>query len=160
MKREPSILAHSLRVVALIIILVSLVTFTTVGYSVYADVSSLTNTLGGRSPNSAINAKTVVKGSAATVYLNVTLANTGLYPTHLSLICLPPVESGITCTSPSITVLPGKSQTLHFMMTVENYPQSAAGGLHVDGQVEVALEPFASMNLTVDLGDLLARGGA
>ncbi len=160
MKREPSILAHSLRVVALVIVLVSLVTFATVGYSVYADVSSLTNTLGGGSPTSAIAAKTVIQGSAAVVYLNVTLANTGLYPIILSLVCLPQAGNGVACTSPSITVLPGQSQTLHFMMTVENYSRSAAGGLHVDGRVGVALEPFASVNLTVDIGSLVARGGA
>ncbi|MGP8124697.1 MAG: hypothetical protein ACLQEQ_02365 [Nitrososphaerales archaeon] len=160
MKREPSILAHSLRVVALVIILVSLVTFSTVGYSVYTDVSSLTSTLGGGSPTSAITAKTVIRGTAATFYLNVTLTNTGLYPIILSLVCLPSAGSGIACTSPSIMVLPGEFQTLHFKMTVENYSQSAAGGLHVDGQVGVVLEPFASMNLTVDLGALVARGGA
>jgi hypothetical protein len=160
LKREPSILAHSLRAVALVITLVSLVTFSTVGYTAYADVSDVLNTVGGGAPTSAITAKTIVQGSAATVYLNVTLANKGLYPIILSLTCLSPEESGITCTSPSIKVLPGQSQTLHFVMTVENYIQSAAGGLHVDGRVEVALEPFASIAVAVDLGSLIAQGGA
>ena len=41
MKREPSILAHSLRAVVLVITLVSLVTFSTVGYTAYADVSDV-----------------------------------------------------------------------------------------------------------------------
>lgn len=159
MKREPSILASSLRAVALVITLVSLVTFSTVGYSAYVDVSNVINTVGGGSPTSAITANTVVQGSAATVYLNVTLANKGLYPISLSLTCLPPGASGITCTSPSIRVLPGQSQTLHFVMTVRNYPQFVAGGSHVDGQVVVALEPFASISVTVNLGTLVARGG-
>jgi hypothetical protein len=159
LKREPSILAHSLRAVVLVIILVSLVTFSTVGYTAYADVSNVLNTVGGGAPTSAITAKTVVQGSVAIVYLNVTLANKGLYPILLSLTCLPPEESGISCTSPSIRVLPGQSQTLHFTMTVENYVQSAAEGLHVDGQVKVALEPFASIAVAVDLGSLIAQGG-
>jgi hypothetical protein len=159
LKREPSILARSLRAVTLVIALVSLITFSTVGYTVYADVSNVFNTVRGGAPTSAITAKTVVQDSAELVYLNVTLANKGLYPIILSLACLPPERNGITCTSPSITVLPGQSQTLHFMMTVENYSQSAAGGLHVDGQVVVALEPFASIAVTVDLGNLVAQGG-
>ena len=143
---------------ALVIILVSLVTLSTVGYSAYADVSNVVNTIGG-SQTSTITAKTVIQGSAATVYLNVTLANKGLYPIVLSLACLPPSGSGITCTSPSIMVLPGQSQTLHFVMTVENYPQFVAGGKHIDGQVVVTLEPFASITVAVDLGTLVAQGG-
>ena len=144
---------------ALVITLVSLVTFSTVGYTVYADVSDTLNAVKGGTSTSAIAAKTVVQGSAAVIYLNVTLANKGLYPIVLSLTCLSPEESGITCTSPSITVLPGQSQTLHFMMTVKNYIQSATGGLHVDGQVKVTLEPFASIAVAVDLGSLIAQGG-
>jgi hypothetical protein len=145
--------------VALVITLVSIVTFSTVGYTVYADVSDILNTVGGGTPTSAIAARTVVQGSAAVIYLNVTLANKGLYPIALSLTCLSPEESGITCTSPSITVLPGQSRTLHFIMAVENYIQSATGGLHVDGQVEVTLEPFASIAVAVDLGSLIVHGG-
>lgn len=159
MKREPSILAHSLRAVVLVITLVSLVTFSTVGYSAYADVSNVLNAVKSGSPTSAITAETVVQGSAATVYLNVTLANKGVYPVILSLTCLPPEKSGIACNSPSITVLPGQSQTLRFVMTVENYSQSAAGGLHVDGQVQVTLWPCASVAVAVDLGTLAAKGG-
>jgi len=145
--------------VALVITMVALVTFSTVGYTAYADVSNVISTVGGGSPTPAISAKTVVQGLEATVYLNVTLANKGLYPITLSLACLPPSGSGITCTSPSIRVLPDQSQTLQFMMTVENYSQSAAGGLHVDGQVGVTLEPFASIAVAVDLGTLAAHGG-
>ena len=160
MKREPSILARSLRAVALVITLVVVVSFATIGYTVYADVSNVVSTVGGGAPTSLVVAKTVVQGSATVVYLNVTLANRGLYPIALSLSCLPPVESGITCTSPSITVLPGQSQTLQFMMAVQNYSQIAAGGLHVDGQVVIALEPFASVSVAVDIGNLTTRGGA
>lgn len=160
MKREPSILARSLRAVALVITLVVVVSFATIGYTVYADVSNVVSTIGGGSQTSLVASKTVVQGSAAVDYLNVTLANKGLYPIALSLSCLSPAESGITCTSPSITVLPGQSQTLQFMMTVQNYSQIAAGGLHVDGQVVVALEPFASIAVAVDIGNLTARGGS
>jgi hypothetical protein len=160
LKREPSILARSLRAVALVIILVVLVSFATVGYTVYADVSNVVNTVGGSAPTSLVAAKTVIQGSAAVFYLNVTLANKGLYPVALSMSCLPPVESGITCNSPSITVPSGQSQTLQFTMTVQNYSQIAAGGLHVDGQVVVALEPFASIAVAVNIGNLTARGGA
>jgi hypothetical protein len=158
--REPSVLAYSLRAVALVITLVSVVTLFTVGYTAYVDASNVLNTVSGGSQTSAIAAKTVVQGLTAIVYMNVTLANSGLYPVVLSLVCLPSSGSGIICTSPSITVLPGQSQTLHFMMTVENYSQTLARGLHVDGQVKVAMEPFVSINLAVDLGTLIAGGGA
>ncbi|MGD0396955.1 MAG: hypothetical protein ABSB26_08655 [Nitrososphaerales archaeon] len=158
MKHEPSILVSSLRAVALVITLVSIVTLTTVGYSAYADVSNVINTVGGGSPATTITSETVVQGSAATVYLNVTLANRGLYPVSLSLTCLPPGGSGIACTSPSIIFLPGQSQTLQFVMTVENYSQFVAGKMRVDGQVIVTLEPFASITVAVDLGTLVARG--
>jgi hypothetical protein len=93
------------------------------------------------------------------VLFRSTLANKGLYPIILSLTCIPTKESRIICTSPSITVLPGQSQTLRFVMTVENYTQSGAGSLRVDGQVEVALEPFASIAVAVDVGTLAAQGG-
>ena len=144
---------------ALVITLVSIVTFSTVGYSAYAEVSYVLNTVNGGQPTSAVTAKTVVQGSTATVYLNATLANRGLYPITISLACLPAEESGIACTSPSITILPGQSQALRFVMTIENYSQSAAGVLHVNGQVDVALVPFASVSVAVDLGTLIARGG-
>ena len=160
MKREPSILAGSLRAVALVITLVVLVSFVTIGYTVYADVSNVVNAVGGGAPTSLIAAKAVAQGSATVFYLNVTLANKGLYPVGLSLSCLPPEESGITCTSPSITVPPGQSQTLQFTMTVQNYSQIAAGGLHVEGQMVVSLEPFVSIAVAVDLGNLTMRGGA
>jgi hypothetical protein len=158
LKREPSILASSLRSVALVITLVSIVTLSTFGYSAYADVSNVISIVGGGLPTASITAETVVQGSAATVYLNVTLANKGLYPISLSLTCLPPGGSRITCNSPSIMFLPGQSRTLHFVMTVENYSQIIAGNIHVDGQVVVALEPFASITVAVDLGNLVARG--
>lgn len=138
--------------------LVSLITFSTVGYSAYADVSNVLNTVGGSSSTSAITTKAVVQGSTEVVYLNVTLANGGLYPVDLSLACLPSDGNGIACTSPSASVLPGQSQTLHFVMTIDNYTQALAGAPRIDGQLEVTLVPFASINLTVDLGSLITRG--
>ena len=145
---------------ALAITLVVLVSFATVGYTVYADVSNVVNTIGGSAATSLVTTTTVVQGSATVFYLNVTLANKGLYPVALSMSCLPPIESGITCNSPSITISPGQSQTLQFTMRVQNYSQIAAGGLHVDGQLVVALEPFASIAVAVNIGNLTARGGA
>jgi hypothetical protein len=149
-----------LRAATLVITLMVVVSFATIGYTVYADVSNVVSTVESGGPTPLVASKIVVQGSTTVDYLNVTLANKGLYPIVLSLSCLSPVESGITCTSPSITVLPGQSQTLQFRMTVENYSQVAAGGLHVNGQVVVALEPFASIAVTVDLGNLTALGGA
>ena len=143
---------------ALAITLVVLVSFATVGYTVYADVSNVVNTVGGSAATSLVTTTTVVQGSATVFYLNVTLTNTGLYPIIITLVCQSSAGIQIVCTSPSVTVLPRQSQTLHFIMTAQNYSQSAAGGLHVDGQMEVVLEPFASVNLTVDLGTLVARG--
>ena len=158
MTREPSLLARSLRAVALAITMVALTTFSTVGYSAYVGVGSVIGTLGGDPQTPALAASTVVHGLDATVYLNVTLANEGLYPIELSMICLPQVDSRITCNSPTITVPPGESRTLSFEMTVENYSQVVTPNLRVDGQVKVSLDPFASVSARVDLGALAARG--
>ena len=160
MKREPSLIAHSFRALALVIMLVSLVAFSTVAYTAYADVSNVLDTVGNNTHTAAISSRTVVEGSGATVYLNVTLSNKGLYPIELSMACLPASGSGIACTSPSVTILPGQSQTLHLVMTIASYSQVLGGGLHVNGRVEAILEPFASINMTFDLGGLVAVGGA
>ena len=158
MKPESAFLAHSLRALALTITLITLVTLSTVGYTAYANVSDTLNLLGGNSPTSAITTKTVLLGSTTTIYLNMTLTNSGFYPVGLSLTCIPPNGSTITCNSPSIIVYPAQSKTLHFVMTIENSFQGLAGDLHVDGTLEVSLSPFASINLAVDLGSLINRG--
>lgn len=160
MNREPSILASSLRAVALVITLAVFISLVTIGYTVYADVPNVVNAVRGGAPTSLVATKAVVQGSATVFHLNVTFSNKGLYSIALSLSCLPPEESGISCTSPSITVPPGQSQTLQFTMTVQNYSQIAAGGLHVDGQMVVSLKPFISIAVAVDIGNLTAQGGA
>ncbi len=158
MKREPSPLGNSLRSVALVITLVSFVTFSTIGYSAYADLTNVLNTVHSGASSPAISSRTVIQGSAANVYLNVTLENGGLYPVALSLSCSPSAGSGTSCNSPTINVMPGQSQTLHFVMTLQNYSQSLADGLQIDGQVQVSLEPFASVNVSVNLGSLISGG--
>jgi hypothetical protein len=154
--------ARSLRAVGLAITLVSLVAFSTIIYSAYTDVSTIFSTLGSGSGSSAIAAREVVQGSTATIYLNVTMQNKGLYPIMMAISCLNSQGANVTCNSPSVTVAPGMKQTLHFVMVISGFSRTQGGtsnNIHVNGTVLLALEQFASITIAVDLGSLVQQGG-
>jgi hypothetical protein len=153
--------ARSLRAVGLAITLVSLVAFSTLIYSAYTDVTTIFSTLGSGSGSSAITARELVQGSTATIYLNVTMQNKGLYPIMMAISCPNSQGANVTCNSPSITVAPGMNQTLHFVMAIKDFSQTQGGtsNIHVNGTVLLALEQFASITVAVDLGSLAHQGG-
>jgi hypothetical protein len=154
--------ARSLRAVGLAITLVSVVAFSTIVYSAYADVSTIFSTLGSGSGSSAIAAREVVRGSTATVYLNVTMQNKGLYPVMMAISCLDSQGAKVTCNSPSVTVAPGTKQTLHFVMAINDFRTQGGtsnNNIHVNGTVLLALDQFASISIAVDLGSLAHQGG-
>lgn len=160
MKREPSTVAPSLRAVSLAVTLVSIVAFSTMAYSAYADYSGVLGVLGQSSGSPAIATRTVVQGTSATVYLNVTIPNDGLYPLGVGLSCISPGGSNqVSCSSASVTVPPGGQETLRFAMTVQNVNASSSSGIQAKGNLSLSLVPFASLNIVVDLGSLAAQGG-
>ena len=157
MKREHTTAARSLRAVALAITLVSVVTFAAVGYSAYADVSSVLNVSQTGSP--AISARTVTQGDTATVYVNVTISNEGLLPLEVAISCQG--GAGIACVTGSVTVPPGQRGTLTFQMTIEGASQfsSNPSALHINGTIRAELVPFAALSASLDLGSLFTPGG-
>jgi hypothetical protein len=157
LKTERSTAARSLRAVALAITLVSVVTFAAVGYSAYMDISSILNVSKQGSP--AITARTVVQGNSATVYVNATISNGGLFPLSVSLSCKSS-QPDVTCTPGSISVAPGQNATLKFQMTVADVSQiSSSSPLQVNGTLEASLVPFASVSVGFNLGSLYNGGG-
>ena len=156
MKREPSTVARSLRAVSLVITLVSLVAVASIAYSGFADISGVLGVVGQNPGSSGVATKTVTQGTSTTVYLNVTVPNDGLYPLTIGLSCQP--SGGITqvtCITAGVTIPPGGQQILHFAVTV---PSSAAPNIHANATLAVALEPFASFSIVIDLGRLVSRG--
>ncbi len=154
---ERSTAARSLRAVALVITLVSVVSFSALGYSAYSVASGLLGSL--QQGSSSVTVKEVQNGSSATLYVNATVLNSGLFPLRLSASCNP-AQSGITCSPASVTVSPGGSGQLRFQVRVDNTSslQGGAVGLHVNSTIGAEIVPWASLNVTLDLSQFLNRG--
>lgn len=159
MNREKSTVRSSFGAVSLAITVVSLVAFSTMAYSVYADYNGAIGIVGQQPANPGITYKTVYQGASVTVYLNVTIPNKGLYVLRVGLSCLSTSGSGVACTDASVTVPPGSEQTLHFAMTVSNPQTQGSFPAGVRGNLSLSLVPFASFNMVLDLSSLVGRGG-
>ncbi len=114
-----------------------------------------------RTGTSAVTAKTVLQGSSATVFLNVTVPNRGLLPLQASITCYPN-QTDVSCVPANMTIGPGQVGTLHFRMTVSNYAQleENPGGLRANGTLSFVLVPFAGISVSVNLGSMVHQGGA
>jgi hypothetical protein len=158
LKPEPSISSSSLRAVALAITLVSVVTFSSVLYSAYADFNGIVNNVQTGSHN--ITVTPVTSGNSATLYVNATIPNDGLFPLTVSITCSS-VQPGITCNQASITVPPKLAGELKFQVAVADVSelQNGLSGLHVNGTITAELVPFASISATIDVGSFLRQGG-
>jgi hypothetical protein len=145
LKREPSTAARSLRAASLVITVVSLVAFSTIAYSFYEDVTGVVGALGSGSQTPSITSSTVVQGTSATIYVNATIPNRGLYPLAVGLTCLPSNGSvTVTCADATVTVPPGQEQTLHFAMNLQNLNPSGPNNISVAANVTLAIEPFVT----------------
>ena len=159
MKREPSTAARSLRAASLAISLVALVAFSTMVYSVYADYTGAISIFSGSSGSTGISATAVRSGNTTTVYLNVTISNKGLYVLGVSLSCEPSAGSvSVTCADGSVTIHPGGEDTLHFVLTLTNQDGISLSGIPIKGSLSLSLQPFASLDIGVDLSSLLGQG--
>jgi hypothetical protein len=152
LKREESTVSSSLRAVSLVILLVSVVAFSTIVYSAYVDYNGVVGAVGTSQATPAVSVKTVVEGTTTSVYLNITLPNDGLYDIRIGLSCLTNTSSDVTCSDASVVIPPGEEQTLRFTMTAENQQGVLPSG--VKGNLSLSLVPFASLNLVVNLSSL------
>lgn len=159
MKHEHSIIASSLRAASLAIVLVSLVALSTIVYSIYTDYNGAIGVVGKNQAAPTVSAKTVVQGMTAKTYLNVTIPNRGLYTIRVVLSCLSNISSGVTCANASVTVPPGGEQTLHFVLTTQDFDQQGAVPAGVKANLSLSLIPFASLNIVVDLSSLVEENG-
>ena len=146
MKREPSPAASSLRAAALAITAVVLIAFATIAYSFYADYTAVAGSLGPNGRPTGISSNTVVQGTSATVYINATIPNDGLYPLAVGISCFP--SNGtitVTCSNQEVTVSPGDVQTLRFRMDLVNLSLTEPNNLSVKANVTLAIEPFVTL---------------
>jgi len=160
LKREPSTAARSLRAASLAITVVSLVAFSTIAYSFYADYEALSGGQrpGGPPPNQSV--RTVVNNTSATTYVNITVTNNGLYPLTVGLSCLSSNGSVVVkCSNSSITVPPGSKQILHFVMNLQNLSQAPPGNFTVMGDISLSLPPFVSVNIIRPIASSSEQGG-
>ncbi len=156
MKQETSPVGSSLRAATLAITLVSIVTFSTVLYSAYAEVQGVMGVLGQNSGNGVISTRTTTQNESATLYVNATLPNRGLYPLRVALSCSPAQSTNVTCQPGVVTIAPGSTGTLRFSLTSPNLSRIGAA---VPANFSVELEPFASISVSVDLSSLANRTG-
>ena len=159
MKLEQSTVACSFRAVFVAIVLVSLVTFLTIAYSVYADYNGALAIVGQNLAIANVSAEATAEGTATTVHLTLTIPNRGFYDLRVGLSCLSNTSSEVTCTGASVTVPPGGEQTLQLVFTVLNQSQQGFVPAGVKGNLSLSLIPFASLNIVVDLSSLAGEKG-
>jgi hypothetical protein len=139
-----------------VITVVSLVAFSSIAYSAWADINGVIGTVGQGPRSPAVAAETVTRGNSITLYLNVTVSNKGLYPLTIGLTCQPSSTTKLMCQQASVIIPPAGQSTLHFSMTVLNASQPS---IQANGTLSVTLQPFASVYVGVNLGSMLNQGG-
>jgi len=160
LNREPSTAARALRAVSLVITLVTVVTVSTMTYSAYADVSGFLSTLSSGS-GAGSGSHFVFTGNTATVGLNFSVQNSGLYPLSIALACSPDPNVPATCGAVSVSIPAGSTQVVVFRLTVSDLTKlkslvSAGTKLHLNGTADISLEPFATLSVNFDLGSTLS----
>lgn len=150
-----------MRAVSLAITLVSIVTFATMIYSAYQDVSGVVGIFGGKPAGSLGPLQTKVSGNTAQDGLNFTIPNNGLYPLTLRVSCSEPGGLPVSCQAVDLTVIPGQTEVVHFVILVSDVKAlramvAAGQSIHVNATASVSLEPFATLSVTFDLGPALS----
>jgi hypothetical protein len=162
MKTEPSLAERSLRSASLVITLLSVLVFSTIAYSAYADANGVLKVFGAGSSSSTapVSVTSTTQGNTTDLTFNVTLQNNGLYPIEVSGSCAStPGGLNATCNMPTTTIGPGQSTSFQFTLGVVGLSvQGAAGNepLYVD--FKVALEPFVSVSVTANLSSFIGGG--
>jgi len=141
--------------VAIAITLVSVITFSTMGYSVYREYQSLT----ASGVLKGITATTTVQGTKVVFSLNGSIPNSGLYPIDLSFTIS--AESGgqllTKSTSPAVKLMPGQNRAVNITSQIDLLSLTNATNpqrfllndstISLITTVNAGLEPFASMSL-------------
>ena len=157
MKRVSSTLRGSFRGVAIAITLVSVITFSTIGYSAYRVYQSLTAPGGLK----GITTTMIVQGTKVVFSLNGSIPNNGLYPIDLSFTIS--AESGgqllSKSTSTAVKLLPGQNRAVNvtsqidlFSLTNVTNPQRFLlnqSTISLFTTLNAKLEPFASLSLGI-----------
>lgn len=156
MKRATWTVRGSLRIVAIAITLVSVITFSTILYSVYREYQSLSAAGALR----GVQAGGAIQGTSVLFTVNGSIPNSGLYPIDLSFSIA--AESGgqviAKSTSPAVRLLPGQSRAvsltsqLNLLSSLSNVtnPQRFLLNQSVISLVttiNAGLEPFASISI-------------
>ena len=147
----------ALRGVTIAIALIVVVVIGTVAYSAYQDYTAVRSELTGGS-NQA-QGRGVLNGNTYTVSINITVPNSGLYTLDVSISC-DTVNPNISCSPAHVSVPGGQEQVLRFKMTVFDVKgYLASGDRTINGTVAIGLEPFANLNIGVDLSGYVQTGG-
>ena len=146
----------ALRVVTIAITAVVIIVVGTLAYSVYEDYTVIRSELAGGS-NQPIGTITPV-GSGATVSINITVTNKGLYSLNVTLTC-EYSSSNVVCQRASISVPPGQSDVLRFRMTVKDLAQfHSSGNTEVNGTVLISMIPFVELKVGTNFGGFIPGG--
>ena len=92
-------------------------------YSAYEDYSAVRPELEGGS-SQPIGGVTQ-NGNTATVSINFTIPNTGVYTLNVTLTCSDP-NPNVVCAAGHVSVQPGERQVQRFKMTIVNVQQYVA----------------------------------
>ena len=159
MKREPSTASRALRAVSLVITLVSIVTFSTMGYSAFADLRGVISTLGSGGQGAASNL--LVNGNSAELDFAYNVQNGGLYPLLISISCQPDASLSVSCSGGNVTIPAGATQQVRFAVSVADLTKlegaiAAGQQVRLNGTAQISLEPFATLSAVFDLGSILS----
>jgi len=147
----------ALRAVTATITIIVLVVVGTIAYSTYQDYSVIRSELPG-TPNQPTG-RIIQQGNTATVYINITIPNRGLYTLNVTVTC-DRSNPNVVCAKAQVSVPAGGEQVLRVKMTVLNLQQYlASSNRRINGTVTAALEPFVSMTVVTDLSGLVKIGG-
>ncbi len=155
MSRATSTLRGSLRTVAIAITLITIVTFSTIGYSLYKEYESITssNALQG------IKSGGVIRGSSIVFSLTGNIPNSGLYPIDLSFSFDAESAGQVLAknTTSTVRLLPGESRAVNFSSAINllSLTNVTNPQRFILNQSEVslfttingAMEPFASISI-------------
>lgn len=155
MKRQTPRGVWALRGVTIAIALLVIIVIGSVAYSAYEEYDVVRGLSGN---SSLVSSKGTVSGNTATVSINVTIPNNGLYPINVTIICNN-ANPNIDCPISQVSIPSGQQGVLRFRITVFNVQQYTAGNRSIPGTFTATLEPFASISVGVDLGGYFRQGG-
>lgn len=149
----------ALRGVTIAIVLVVIIVVATVAYSAYEDFNGVRQGTAGGGKLIVGRAIYDQATGAETVTFNVTVPNRGLYQLNVTISCSS-ANPDVSCKTGTAEVPPGQQQVLRFSLSVSNVQQFlASGDRQINGTVDMALEPFATMSVGVNFTSFVQLPG-